>query len=190
MYMFVGDTHVHTSDELARLHPRKVPVNTRAQLLIIPRHRLVDLPDRLADTGRTQKPTGKASNVATETELSVRVRAHEVKVLFDVIRQIAQHIGGGEAGRGEGVTGAGGEVVDEVSADLEHGWEALGEVLDHDFVVEFFDGGVDDLAGADGELGLVFDETAAFFEALEVAGVDADPAVAGLFLDSYFVSRR
>lgn len=176
-------TYVHPSDELPRFHTRKVSIHTGTQLLIITRNRLVDLPNGFADSGRAQETTGKTGNVSPETELSIRIRTHEVKVLLDIGRKVAEHISGGETGRGERITRASGEVVDKIVPDLEHGWEALRKVLNHDLFVELFDGGVYDLSCSDCELWLAFNEAASLFESFQIARVNSNPVGAGLLLN-------
>lgn len=146
----------------------------------------MDLTHGLAHTCGTQKPAGKTSNIPSETKLAVySVGTHEIEVLFDVGTQEFEHLFWGQAGRRERVGGAYNDIVDNIPTGLEYIWVSVRKIIDHDLREEFFDGGVDERAGADCECSFVPDEALPVFDASMVATIHVDPFVTSSFEDSY-----
>lgn len=127
-----------------------------------------------------KKSTRKTGNEAPKVKLVVAlIRAHEEKIILYIHGQKLEHSLWGQTSGGKRVSGSRHGVLNDFPHSLEDGGVTVRKITDHDFCVEFFDGGVGERTGANSKVGFVMDEALTLLDAGEIATVHSDPFVAG-----------
>ena len=80
-------TYIHALNDGSALHACQKAIGAFADSFLVPGDRLVDLRHGLADPCWAEETSWEAGDVALQAEFDVFVGAHEVEILFDVVRE-------------------------------------------------------------------------------------------------------